>query len=280
MKSIFLGALFIMTAVNVFSQESNIFIYKVGNIEVITMVENRGNGRSSVLVNPDPANIQKYLPGGTYQSETNTFLVKTPNNIILVDTGFGTTLFDNLKVLGVSPNQIDTVLITHSHGDHVNGLQKDGKALFPNAKVYVSSLEKLFWDNTNGKMILAPYGNNVQTFSPHDLGTNFPDLVPGIKAIAAFGHTQGHTMFMVSSEGKQLLIWGDLVHVEDIQIPVPDQSVRYDSDPVEAANMRKFVLEYVSANNIPVAGMHLRYPAIANITANGEGSYTLQAVQK
>jgi glyoxylase-like metal-dependent hydrolase (beta-lactamase superfamily II) len=273
MKSIFLGVLCIMTAVNVFSQESNIFTVKLGNIEVTTMVENRGNGRSSVLVNPDPDNMQKYLPGGSYQSETNTFLVKTPNNIILIDTGFGTTLFDNLKALGVSPNQIDTVLITHSHGDHVNGLSKDGKALFPNAKIMLAVQEKAFW--TNASTILAPYGNNVQTFQPGELGTTIQDLLPGIKAIAAFGHTPGHTMFMVSSEGKQLLIWGDLVHVEDIQIPVPGQSVTYDSDPSAAAEIRKKVFAYISENNIPIAGMHLQFPAIAKIANDGDGAYRL-----
>ncbi|MDR2901268.1 MAG: MBL fold metallo-hydrolase [Treponema sp.] len=277
--SIFLGAFFIMAAVTVFSAEPNMFTYKVGSIEVITMVENRGPGRASVLVNPTQANLQKYLPSGTYQSEVNTFLVKTPTHTILVDTGFGTTLFDNLQVLGVSPDQIDAVLITHSHGDHVNGLQKDGKALFPNAKVYLSSLEKLFWDNTNGKMILASYGNNVQTFQPNDLGTNSSNLLPGIHAIAAFGHTTGHTMYMISSEGKQLLIWGDLVHVENIQIAIPEQSVTYDSDPNEAALIRQKIFEYVSQNNIPVAGMHLLFPAIGFITNNGEGGYTLTAAK-
>jgi glyoxylase-like metal-dependent hydrolase (beta-lactamase superfamily II) len=276
MKSIFLGTLFVMAAVNVFSQESNVFTYKVGNIEVSTMVENRGAGRTSVLLDADPANVEKYLPSGTYNSEVNTYLIKTPSNIILVDTGFGTTLFDNLKSLGVSADQIDTVLITHSHGDHVNGLTKNRQALFPRAKVYLSVQEKAFWETSNGMMVLAPYGNDVQTFLPGTLGTVIQDLLPGIKAIAAFGHTPGHTMFMVTSEGKELLIWGDLVHVEDIQIPVPSQSVTYDSDPDAAAEIRAKVLEYVAQNNIPVAGMHLQYPAIVGINAGGEGEFTLE----
>ncbi len=273
--NIFLGVLFSMAAVHVFSAEPNIFTYKVGNIEVSTMVENRGQGRSSVLRNPNPAMVQKYLPSGTYASETNTVLVKTPSHIILVDTGFGTTLFANLTSLGVSPGQIDAVLITHSHGDHINGLQKDGKALFPNAKVYVSVQEKDFWLNSNGAAALTPYGNNVETFRPGEIGTQIPDLLPGIKAIAAFGHTPGHTMFMVSSEGKELLIWGDLVHVEDIQIPVPDQSVTYDTNPLAAAEIRKKVFAYAANNTVPIAGLHLRYPAIAFITAGSEGGYTL-----
>ncbi len=291
---VFFGVLFTMLTVSAFSAESNVFTYKIGKFEVSTLVENRGEGRSSVLVNPDPAMVQKYLPGGTYKSEVNTFLIKTPDQIILVDTGFGTTLFDNLKALGVSPDQINVVLITHMHGDHIGGLQKDGKALFPKARVYLAAQEKDYWTNpdTIAKLpeaqkrgfqaavaALAPYGNNVQTFRPGELGAQIQDLIPGIKAIAAFGHTPGHTIFLLSSEGKQLLIWADLVHVQDIQIPVPGQSVTYDTDPNAAADIRKKVLEYVSRNSIPIAGMHLQYPAMATIKINTPGSYTLTPVK-
>ena len=291
---IIFSILFTIMAVGSFAAEGNTFTYKVGKIEVTLLVETRGEGRSTVLVNPDQALLQRYLPGGTYKSETNTFLVKTPDKTILVDTGFGTTLFDNLKSLGVSPDKIDAVLITHMHGDHIGGLQKDGKALFPKAKVYLAAKEKDYWTNpdTIAKLpenqrrsflaavaALAPYGNNVQTFTPGELGAQIQDLIPGIKPIAAYGHTPGHTMFMVNSEGKQLLIWADLVHVQDIQIPVPGQSVTYDSDPAAAANIRTKVLEYVSRNSIPIAGMHLQYPGIANIKAAGGGSYSLTPVQ-
>jgi glyoxylase-like metal-dependent hydrolase (beta-lactamase superfamily II) len=268
-----------MAGVNLFSAETNIFSYKVGNIEVSTMVENRGQGRTSVLVNPIKEDMQKYLPAETYQSEVNTFLVKTQDQIILIDTGFGTTLFDNLKALHVSPDQIDAVLLTHTHGDHINGLSKDGKALFPNAKVYLAVPEKDFFASSASASILVQYGNNVETFEPKELGNQIEDLLPGIKAVSAFGHTPGHTMFMISSEGKMLLVWGDLVHVEDIQIPVPGQSVSYDSDTQAAANVRNRVFEYVSRNNIPVAGMHLRYPAMGFLASDGTGVYTFMAAK-
>jgi glyoxylase-like metal-dependent hydrolase (beta-lactamase superfamily II) len=111
----------------------------------------------------------------------------------------------------------------------------------------------------------------VETFRPGELGATITDLLPGIKAIAAFGHTPGHTAFMVESDGKRLLIWGDLMHAELIQFPVPDQSVSYDTDPIAAAAIRRRILAYAAQNNIPIAGMHLVYPAIGTVMAAGSG---------
>ncbi|ULQ60995.1 MBL fold metallo-hydrolase [Brucepastera parasyntrophica] len=201
----------------------NIFSYKVGKYEVHMLVENRSQSSSSLLIGADEEMLKEYVPDGTYPSEVNTFLIKTPKQTILVDTGFGTTLFDNLKILGISPDTIDTVLITHMHGDHIGGLQKDGKMNFPKAKIYVSRQEKDYWTDEkkiaalpeaqqrnfrNAQQALAPYGRKVSTFVPGELGAKIKEILPGITPIAAFGHTPGHTAFLVTSDGEQLLIWG------------------------------------------------------------------------
>jgi len=95
-------------------------------------------------------------------------------------------------------------------------------------------------------------------------------VLKGVSAIAAYGHTPGHTMFLVESGGKKLLVWGDLTHAMAIQMPRPSVSVTYDSDPVAAAEARKEVLKYVSENKIPVAGMHVAYPGVGGVETDPE----------
>jgi len=262
-----------------FSQEQpepQIFSYKVGKIEVITLVENRRSGGvPSNLIGADQEMLDAYFPDGVSQSQTNAFLVRNGKKNILIDTGFGTALFDNLKSLGVSPDAVSAVLLTHMHGDHIGGLAKDGKPLFPKATVYLAAPEKEYWTKTNVNQAavdaLNAYGKRVKTFNPADLGTKLKKLLAGIFPIAAFGHTPGHTLFMIESAKQQLLIVADLAHVERIQFPQPDVSITYDTDPVMAAQIRRKILDYAATNKIPIAGMHLLYPSIGTLSADGAG---------
>jgi glyoxylase-like metal-dependent hydrolase (beta-lactamase superfamily II) len=282
----------------------NIFTYPVGRFTVHMLVENRNQGRPSILIGASDAQIQRYFPNGTYESQVNTFLIRGANHCILVDTGFGSTLFESMKILGVDPADVDAILLTHMHGDHIGGLQRNGTALFPNAQVYLAQQEKDFWINTNtagnAAAALTPYGSRVKTFSPallgprslqapsekepramhsspserrvlEDTGGPAAELLPGITPIAAFGHTPGHTVFQVADQGQRLFIAGDLVHAQDIQFPVPEISVTYDTDPVAAAAVRKQILEYAAANSIPIGGMHLVSPAIGTVSSQGGG---------
>jgi glyoxylase-like metal-dependent hydrolase (beta-lactamase superfamily II) len=278
MKTKFLrGVLFgAMASAAVFGAEGDgVFYYKAGGFDVYMLVENRGQGRPGILIGADAAALDRYMPGGSYESETNTFLVKGLGKTVVIDTGFGGAIFDKMKSLGVDPAEVDAVLLTHMHGDHIGGMQKNGQALFPKAGVYLAARERDYWtkENVNRGAVdaLAAYGSRVETFSPGALGSKLVELLPGIFPVAAFGHTPGHTAFLLESGGSRLLVWGDLMHAQSIQFPLPDISVTYDTDPNAAAAVRKEILDYAAKNKIPIAGMHLVYPAVGTVSAEGTG---------
>jgi glyoxylase-like metal-dependent hydrolase (beta-lactamase superfamily II) len=261
--------------VTVFGADPAVFSFKTGEFQIDMLVENRGPGRPSILLGLSREQLETYLPGGDFRSEVNVFLVRGRGHTILVDTGFGGALFDAMKGLGVEPGGVDTVLITHMHGDHIGGLAKEGRALFPGATVYLAAQERDYWLNAGGnaaaRAALAPYGGRVETFLPGDLEAGAPEILPGIRAAAAFGHTPGHTVFLVESGAEKFLIWGDLMHVEKVQFPLPGVSVTYDSDPEAAAASRKRILAWAVKNRVPVGGMHLVYPATGRVEAAGAG---------
>ncbi len=256
--------------------EKNTFTYKVGLLEVTLLAESQGQGNKGILVDATPEMLSEYAPEGTFPNAMNAFLIKTPDKNILVDAGLGRKLFDNLKSVGVSADQIDVVLITHMHGDHIGGMIQNDKVMFPKADVYLPQPEHDYWMSIDAKQqqnVIAAYKEQLHLFQPGELGTTVSELLPGIQPIAAYGHTPGHSMYLVSSGKDKLLIWGDLSHAMAIQMPYPQVSVTYDVDPKLAATSRKQVLEYVSENNIPVAGMHIAYPSIGVIQSNTKGGY-------
>lgn len=246
---------------------------RVGDFEVHMLSERQRESDTSILIGASEADIKKFIPSGKYPSAVNAFLVRTPEALFLIDTGFGEKLFDNMAQLGVQAEDVDYLLITHSHGDHIGGMVKDGRAAFPKATVYVSQKEAEWSAPLKEK--LALYTGKVELFTPAALETGGSAIFKGVNAIAAYGHTPGHTMFLLESRGERFLIWGDLTHAMAIQIPLPAVSVTYDSDPREAAVTRQSVLRYVSENKITVGGMHIAYPGYgkAEKDASGEGEY-------
>jgi glyoxylase-like metal-dependent hydrolase (beta-lactamase superfamily II) len=257
--------LFGAVAANGFAADPSIFTWKTGAFQVYMLVENRGQGRPSILIGASAAQLDLYFPNGTYPSETNTFLIRGPGSTVLIDTGFGGAL----RQLRVAPTEVDAVLLTHLHGDHTGGLSRGGggSALFPNARVYLARQE-FAGAQANTRQLLAPYGNRVETFDPSPLEDGGVEVLPGIRAVAAFGHTPGHTVYLIESGGERLIIWGDLMHVQGIQFPLPDIAVSYDSDA--AAASRREILEYAARNRIPIGGMRLEHPAVGMVEKAGE----------
>ncbi|MDR1917245.1 MAG: MBL fold metallo-hydrolase [Synergistaceae bacterium] len=238
------------------------FTVKVGDLEVSMLSEAQREGGTDILIGASDADVREFIPNGSYPSAVAVYLVRSGDDVILIDTGFGTNVESNMRALGTSPEKVRGLLITHSHGDHIGGLLSDGKPAFSNARVYVSKPE-YDWSSAMRES-LDKYGGAVNLINPGRLGDG-AELIPGVRAIAAYGHTPGHTMFMLESNGERLLIWGDLTHAMAIQMPRPGVSVRYDSNPDQAAEVRKSVLEYVSENKIPVAGMHVAHPGIGTV---------------
>ena len=265
------------TSTNLMGQNTtDVFTYNIGNIQISTLSESQGNGNTGILIGATPEMIKEYLPDGTFPNAVNAFLVKTPDKTILIDAGFGRKLFHNLKSLNTSPEQIDIILLTHMHGDHIGGLLKDGEITFPNADLYISQPEYDYWmkgDHTSQQNVINAYKNKLNLFSPNELSNNHIPLLPGVFALAAYGHTPGHTAFLFKFDKQQLLIWGDLTHAMKIQMPYPDVTVTYDVDPELAIKYRKPILEYVTKNNIPIAGMHIAFPGMGKISSNHKKGY-------
>ena len=275
-RKIALGLLLSMIAAGVFAAETDgIFSCKVGKIEVSMLVETQREGNAGILIGVDETFLKQYIPANGFMHSTNTFLIKTPKQTILVDTGFGGAVFEKMKKLGVEPDKIDAVLLTHLHGDHIGGLQKDGKALFSKAKVYLSSKERDYFTktqvNAGAVAALAAYGARVATFEPGEFGSKLKELLPGITPIATYGHTPGHTAYLIEDSKEKLIIAGDFLHVALVQFPAPDVSATYDVDPKAAAASRRQIMDYAAKNKIPVAGMHIVYPATGMVEADGNG---------
>jgi len=277
-KICFMGLIFYAMAINGYAGDSDgIYSMKVGQYEVYILVESERDGNTSILVGADEAVLKRYIPAEGFKHTANAVLIKAPKQNILIDTGtgMGGIIVEKVKKLGVQPENIDAVLITHLHGDHFGSLQKDGTAVFSKAKVYLSAKELEYFTKTQVNQgavaALKPYGNKVTTFEPGELGKKLKEILPGISPIAAYGHTPGHTLYLIENKNEKLLIIGDLLHIALVQFPVPEISATYDMDQKAAATVRRQVLDYAAKNKIPVAGMHIVYPGTGNVSVDGSG---------
>ena len=197
----------------------------------------------------------------------NAFLINTGKRLLLIDTGAGDLygkccgrLVANIKAAGYKPDEVDDVFLTHLHADHVGGLMLSGNAVYTNAVVHVSRRDAGYWldpqNETKAPSFLRPMFEddrkvlnpsiNAGRFEPFDYGT---DVVPGITPIATPGHTPGHTSYLVDAgAGMKFVVWGDIVHVAQIQFPDPAITVTYDSDADEAVTARERLFSKAARN--------------------------------
>ena len=227
------------------------------------------------------------------RSSVNAFLVQGSGKTILIDTGAGDgmgptmgRLQASLSAAGVAPDDVDVVLITHLHPDHAGGLASPaGAAMFPRAELVVSQLEADFWLSeakaaaapddakpyfARAMAAVAPYRERLRLFT----GT---DVAAGIQAHPLPGHTFGHTGYLVGSGDSQLLIWGDVFHVPDVQARRPEVGMVFDVDPDGAIQTRRRVLDMVAHDRLMVAGMHMHFPAFSHVVKTA-GAYAVLPV--
>jgi glyoxylase-like metal-dependent hydrolase (beta-lactamase superfamily II) len=258
-----------------------VITFAVGAFRISTLSEGQHAGNTGMLTGATPDMLRQYYPDGTFPIETNAYLVRTPEQTVLVDAGYGKKLFANLQSTGVTPDQINAILLTHMHGDHIGGLLRDGKIAFPNAILYLSKQEYEYWldgPNETARNVLAIYRDRLKLFTPEEPDSQTPNLFPGFQGIAAFGHTPGHTAFLLESGDARLLIWADLAHAMKIQMPHPEVALKFDVNPAQAVETRKRILNYVSENKLRIAGMHIEFPGVGDVTPQSQGGYQFTPV--
>ncbi|MDX7951829.1 MBL fold metallo-hydrolase [Lichenihabitans sp. Uapishka_5] len=251
-----------------------------------------GTGGADLLEKAEPGTTDALLGAvdlkAPPEGSINGFLVNTGKQLVLIDAGAGSfygaccgRLLSNLLAAGYRADQVDVVLLTHLHMDHVGGILKDDHAAFPNATVRVSRRDADYWldasHEPNAPANLLPmFGVARKALQPYRDGGRFStfedgaEVLPGIRAIATPGHTPGHSSYLVESRGQRLLAWGDVVHVAPVQFPRPDVTVTYDSDARSAERSRDALYAEAAGNGEWVAAAHIGFPGLGHVRRDGD----------
>ncbi|MFN3450221.1 MAG: MBL fold metallo-hydrolase [Roseococcus sp.] len=271
---------------------------KVGDVEVTTLLDGGMQGTNANIQNffPDstPAEIAPLrerafaIEAGLHQP-VGAYLLNTGRNLALIDCGghssfiptTGQTL-DALRASGYTPEQVDTVLLTHIHPEHALGLSYDGTTRnFPNAEVVVTQIDHQFWTDPAmesrvpqgqrfieaARRAIRPYPGRIRTVEMRQ-GL---EVIPGVFMEPAPGHTPGHVSFRVTSQNQSILIWGDIAHQMVIQLARPRWRVGVDVDPVMGAESRVRTLTMLAEERILMGGVHVPWPGFGRIIRDGEG---------
>jgi glyoxylase-like metal-dependent hydrolase (beta-lactamase superfamily II) len=268
---------------------------RIGDVEILAINDGvarrplaEGFVRDVPLAQVQAALTEAGLPTTHVDISFTAFVAIMGERRILMDAGNGqfgapTTgrLLANLQAAGISPDSIDTVVITHFHGDHINGLRnREGQTPFTKAKVWVPEAEWAFWMDDarmnaapegmrgafqNVRRVFGPIAGEVQKFAAD------ATLMPGLRAVSAHGHTPGMSMFQVESRGQRFLNVADLSNIPALFVRQPDWAVTFDMDPQAARAVRRKILGMAAQDGVTVGGYHFPFPAFGAIRARGNG---------
>jgi glyoxylase-like metal-dependent hydrolase (beta-lactamase superfamily II) len=268
---------------------------RIGDVEIVAINDGlarrplaEGFVRDVPLSQVQAALAEAGLPTTHVDISFTAFVALLGERRVLMDTGNGqfgapTTgrLLANLQAAGIAPESIDTVLITHFHGDHINGLRnRDGQTPFTQAKVWVPEAEWNFWMDDarmnaapeamrgafqNVRRVFGPIAGEVQKFAAD------ATLLPGLRAVSAHGHTPGMSMFQIESRGQRFLNVADLSNIPALFVRQPDWAVTFDMDPQAARAVRRKILGMAAQEGVTVGGYHFPFPAFGTIRTRGNG---------
>lgn len=273
-------------------QVPGVYRWTVGAITVTAIADGYSTLPLAIVpsATPEAADAlarEAFLPTGDLPCIVNTFVIDTPSKRLLVDTGFGPgpgqhtgKIWENLTAAGITPAEIDALVLTHGHPDHIAGmLTKEGQAAFPNAELFVHAREHAYWtdeaaqskvpDFQKGWFDLfrksaAAYAKRTTLFDRND-----QEIVGGVRVLELFGHTPGHSGLHLSDGDQEHLIWADIVHFPHLQFARPEWGVGFDVDPDLAGKARKTMLDRAAVDRIGVSGMHLAFPAVGHVVTRG-----------
>lgn len=280
------------------TQTPYFYRFKIGSIEATVVSDGPlplGEPSGSFL-GTSKEDVQKmltdnFLSPSNVILEQNVLVLNTGDKLVLIDTGMGSsTMFGpttgklqaNLKAAGIDPKDIDAVVATHAHCDHVWGIMADdGTPHFPNAQIYISQADFDYWtDEAKLGMKDPAYMKPFVEGARKNLLPNRDRIVfvkdgqeflPGIQAMAAPGHTVGHTIYMITSGGQSLAALGDTTHHQVLLFEKPLIEFAYDTDSKQSAKTRVRVLDMLAKDRIPMLAYHFPWPGIGHAAKHGEG---------
>lgn len=282
------------TQAPVTAQAPGFYKYRVGQIEITALLDGYMPLPDQFVFGYDEAEARestaaayRRFTSGYTNIPVNGYVINTGDKLILVDAGGSAMVSEtlggltaNLRAAGFDPTDIDTVLFTHFHPDHVGALlNANGGRTFENATLICDEAEWGFAhsdevraaapDEFKGmidmiRSFVAPYRDNREMFSGEK------ELFSGITSVPLPGHTPGHTGYAIHSDDESLLIWGDIIHVSTLQFANPEWGVVFDTDPTMAAETRKRMLDRASADRMAVTGMHIDFPGFGYVERSGD----------